>query len=223
VGGGKKKIGGVAMKWVPEKAERESTLPNIEGKKGESLFYEPLLWSYPGAVNIMSERYAEYLRVVSQDGEERLIVLVSAMSMEEALDLFLGAYIPDYLRLKNQRDFTPFLKIQLACSLRIIPAHILDAAVLINEIRNKFAHKLKISLLNTLGSGTQDNLRQKYSVFFPSGTTANLSFVDMFTEITNCVILSFEFYAASLKIAREYIYSEDFIDELNKRTEGKSK
>ena len=208
------------MEWVPKKEEEPAI--NIYGKKGECLFYEPLLWSHPIDIKIISERYAEYLRVVGKEREERLTVLVSAMSMEEALDLFLEAYIPDYYRLKNQRDFTLFLKIQLARSLRIIPAHILDAAVLINEIRNKFAHKLRISSLNTLGSGTQDNLRQKYSVFFLSDTTANLSFADMFTKITDCVILSFEFYAASLKIAREYIYSEDFIDELNKRTEGKS-
>ena len=147
---------------------------------------------------------------------------MGAIIMEEALDFILGAYIPHYHHLEKQRDFTLFLKIKLARSLQIIPPQILDAADMINSVRNKFAHKLKISCFDALDSGTKGNLKQKHSMFFPNDTNTDSTFADIFSKVVDAVILGFEIYASNLRIARGYIYSEDFLNELKRRIEGKA-
>ena len=210
------------MEIVHDKPEGEPII-NIEGKKGESLFYRPLIWGFEKDFKLISGQYAEYERLIREAKEERLLALVGAMSMEEALDFFLEGYIPDYRSLEKQLSLSIKNKIQLARSLRIIPAHILDAADLINNVRNKFAHNLKISCFDALDSGSKDNLKQKHGVFFPDDRNTDLTFIDMFAKVTDGIIIGLEIYASHLKIARDYIYSEDFLNELSKRIKGKSR
>jgi len=135
--------------------------------------------------------------------EERLLALVGALSMEEAIDLFLGAYIPDYPHLEEQRDFTLFIKIELTRCLRVIPKHILDAAVLINNIRNKFAHELRIERFDSLDIGTQDNLKRKHGAFFPDGTRISLAVKDVFAGIVEAIIVGLGIYASHLKVTSD--------------------
>ncbi len=195
---------------------------NIEGKKGGSLFHRPVIWFIQEDFKRIKEQYDGYQKLIEGAKEERLLTLIGALSMEEALDLFLGAYIPDYPRLEKQRDFTLFIKIELAHSLRIIPAHILDAATLINSVRNKFAHELKFERFDSLDIGTQDNLKQKDHVFFPDDINTSLTVKDMFIHIVEAVIIGLGIYASHLRTAKEYIYSADFSQQLVKRIKAKS-
>ena len=183
---------------------------NIEGKEGESLFRRPVKWFIQEDFKRIKEQYERYQKLIGGAKEERLLALISALSMEEALDLFLGAYITDYARLEEQRDFTLFLKIELARSLRIIPMHILDAAASVNTVRNKFAHKLKVDRFNSLDVGTQNNLKQKHKVFFPNNTDAGLTIKDLFMHIVEAIIIGLGIYSSHVKVAKEYIYSVDF-------------
>ena len=185
------------MEMVPDLPEGAPII-NIEGRKGKSLFYRPLIWGIKEELKLISEQYTEYERIIREAKEERLLGLVGAISMEEALDFFLGAYIPDYHRIERQRDFTLFIKIEIARSLRIIPAHILDAAELINSVRNKFAHELKISCFDALDSGTRGNLKQKHSMFFPNDTNTDSTFTDIFSKVVDAVIIGLEIYASNL-------------------------
>lgn len=208
------------MEVVPNKPEGAPII-NIEGKRGESLFHRPLIWGIEKDLKLISGRYTEYERLVSEAEEERLLALIGAMSMEEVLDWFLGAYIPGYRSLEE--DFSLSIKIRLARSLRIVPEHILGAAALINNVRNKFAHNLRISCFDALDNGTKDNLRQKRGVFFPNDINTDLTVKDMFVKVVDGVILGFEIYTSHVRIAREYIYSDDFVNELSKRIKGKPK
>jgi hypothetical protein len=192
---------------------------NIEGRKGESLFYRPLIWGIKEELKLISKQYTEYERIIREAKEERLLGLVGAISMEEALDFILEAYIPDYRGLEPH--LSPSLKIRLTRSLNIIPAQILDAADLINSVRNKFAHELKISCFDALDSGTKGNLKQKHSMFFPNDTNTDSTFADIFSKVVDAVIIGLEIYASNLRIAREYIYSDDFGKELVKRIKEK--
>jgi len=209
------------MEIVHDKPEGEPII-NIEGRKGESLFHRPVICFIQEDFKRIKEQHEGYQRLIEGAKEERLLALIGALSMEEALDLFLGAYIPDYRRLEKQRDFTPFIKIELACSLRIIPMHILDAAVLINSVRNKFAHELNIDHFDSLDNGTQDNLKQKHGVFFPDNTNTSLTVKDMFINIVEAVIVGLGIYASHLRAAKEYIYGASFSQQLVERIKAKS-
>ncbi len=207
------------MKIVHDKPEGAPII-NIEGKKGESLFRRPVIWTVKGDFKRIKEQFESYKKLIEKPQDERLLALIGALSMEEALDLLLRAYVPGYCGLKEQ--FSLFFRMKLARSLRIIPAHILDAAVLINEVRNKFVHNLKISCFDALDNGTKNNLRQKYGVFFPDDTNTSLTVKDTFIHIVEAVIVGLGIYASHLKIAREYITSDDFHNELKKRVQGKA-
>lgn len=201
------------MEIVHDKPEGAPFI-NIEGKKGESLFYRPLIWGIEKDMKLISGQYAEYERLVREAKEERLLALIGAMSMEEALDFFLRAYIPDYSRLEENRDFSLSMKIDLAYSLRLIPTHILNTADLVRGIRNRFAHDLSIDCFDSLDDSFKNKLRVKFKELFPDDTNAGPAFADMFVKVVDGVIIGLEIYASNLKNAREYIYSEDFLKKL---------
>lgn len=196
---------------------------NIEGKQGESLFRRPVKWFIQEDFKRIKDQYEGYQKLIEGAKEERLLALIGALSMEEALDLFLGAYIPDYHRLEKQRDFTLFIKIELALSLRIIPRHIIDAAELINNVRNKFAHELEISYFDDLDNGTKDKLKQNHGVFFPDNTNASLSVKNMFIGVVEAIIIALGIYASHIRVAKDYIHSADFAQQLVKRIKDKAK
>ena len=210
------------MEIANGKLEEGKHFINIEGKKGESLFRRPIIWFIQKEFERIKEQYESYQKLIEGAKEERLLVLISALSMEEALDLFLAAYIPDYHRLEKQRDFTLFIKIELARSLRIIPVHILDAAALINSVRNKFAHDLKIDCFDSLNSGTQYNLKQKHGVVFSDSTNTSPKIKVTFISIVEAVIVGLGIYSSHLRVAKEYIYSDDFAQRLVERIKAKS-
>ena len=132
---------------------------NIEGSKGESLFYRPVeRFTVPDLENI-KRQFIRYKEFIEQTKEERLLSIVAALSVEEALDLFLGTYILKYQdELEKNRDFTFFLKIHLVRSLCLVPEHIPRGADIIREIRNEFAHNLDIENLDSLGNKFKDKL-----------------------------------------------------------------
>jgi hypothetical protein len=190
---------------------------NIEGKKGESLFRRPVKWFVEKDIELIRERFKRYKKFIETAKEERLLALIGALSMEEALDLFLGAYIPDYSRIESERDFTLYLKIKLAYSLKLIPPRILDAAALINSVRNKFSHELEINSFDSLDNGTQENLKQKEEAFLPNDKRTDRAVKGTFIAVVECVILGLGVYASHVRSAKEYIYGGDFADELVKR------
>jgi hypothetical protein len=204
---------------LPEEGKRI----NIEGKKGESLFYHPVIWVIEKDFNRIKEQNERHNEFMSRAKEERLLALVGALLMEEALDLLLGAYIPDYSRLKDPRVFTPFLKIELAHSLRIIPKHIIDAIALVNKVRNKFAHELKLESFDRLDVGIKNSLKDRCEVFYPDEEVNGKTVKELFTKVVFGVITALAVYAPHLRATREYIFSEAFVRELDRRMKEKQR
>ena len=197
-------------------------IKNIEGKKGESLFRHPIIWFVEKDIKLIREQFERYKKFVEAAKEERLLVLIGALSMEEALDLFLGAYIPGYKRVSEKKDFTLSMKIEIALSLRLIPSHILNAADLIRAIRNEFAHNLSIDCFDSLD---EEKFKKKLIVrsqaLFPNDRNTNRAVKDTFTAVVEGVIIALGIYASHVQSAKEYIYSDDFGKELVKRIKEK--
>jgi hypothetical protein len=204
---------------IPEGGKRI----NIEGKKGESLFHHPVIWVIEKDFNRIKEQNERNNELMRRADEERLLAIVSALLMEEALDLLLGAYILKYSTLQRQRDFTLFLKIELARSLCVIPKHIIDAAALINSVRNKFAHQIELDSFGSLDVGTRANLKEKSKLFYPDDEPDRKTAKELFTKVVFGVITALAFYAPHLRDAREYIFSEAFGKELDRLLKGKQK
>mgnify|MGYP001145943376 CR=1 FL=1 len=86
--------------------------------------------------------------------DDRLLTLVGALCVENALDKLLGALLPDYASLSREgnrgRGISMSLKIRIVRALAIIPVKFLDCCDLVASIRNEFAHNLALSEFSDL-------------------------------------------------------------------------
>jgi hypothetical protein len=211
----------VAMEISYVKAQKGEYFLNIEGIKGESLFYKPIVWFIAPDFEKIRKQFIRHKKFIEQTKEERLLSIVAALSVEEAMDLCLRSYIPKYqAKLEGTRDFSFFLKIQLARSLCLIPGHILNGADLIREIRNKFAHDLDIEGFNFLGNEFNDRLKEMFHKFTPERDPKSIAVKDLFVNVAMCVIVGLGIYASHAKAAREYIYGKDFLKQLEDLMKG---
>ncbi len=209
------------MEIVPNMPEDGRRI-NIEGEKGESIFRRPVIWFIQEDFKRIKEQYEAYQKLIEGAKEERLLAIVGALSMEEALDSFLGAYIPGYKRLLRNIDFTLSMKVEILYSLRLIPAHIANTADLIRKIRNDFSHDLSINCFESLKEERRNRLKVRFGKLFPDDKT-HFAPENMFVRVVEAVIIGLGVYASHLTAAREYIYSEDFSTRLVERIKGKSK
>jgi len=195
---------------------------NVEGKKGESLFHS---FIFPGKdiLTSINVGYMKYGKLIRETKDERLLAFIGALCMEEALDSFLGDYIPNYRHLEENRDFSLSMKIELVRSLRLIPMHLLGTADMVRDIRNKFAHNLDIDSFDSLDNGRRGKLRNRFKEIFPDDEISDVPLSELFEHVVGLLVSTLRVYQSCVAVAREYIYSEDFLNELNKRIEGKVK
>ena len=77
--------------------------------------------------------------------DDRLIALIGALIVENAVEAYLSAAMLGYKKeLSGSKDFFFSWKIAVAKSLRFCPTKILTCADVIRQIRNEFAHNLGI-------------------------------------------------------------------------------
>ena len=194
----------------------------ISGKKGESLFYNADVF---GDLIVMddnfiplSKKLTKYMNLVYRAKEERLLAIICAMSIEEALDSLLSAYIPDYRRILDNMDFTLSMKIEITNSLRLILKHIMNAADLVRAIRNEFAHDLSVDSFDSLDEKKfKSKLKARFKEFYPEEDISNMALSELFVQIVQSVVSALGIYECYSKVAKEYIYSDDFNNELNRR------
>jgi hypothetical protein len=211
------------MELINGKPPEGELLINIEGEKGASLFHHPIKWFVEKDMLLISEQFERYKKLVEAATDERLLAIIGALSTEEALDLFLGSYIPGYKRVSEIKDFTLSMKIEIALSLRLIPSHILNTVDLVRAIRNEFAHNLSIDCFDSLDEEKfKKKLEARFQVLFPNDKHNNREVKHTFTSVVEGVIVALGVYASHVKSAKEYIYSNNFSGELIKRIkEGK--
>ena len=200
----------------------------ISGEKGRSLFYNADMFQYlisrDDNLITMSEQLTRYTNLVYKAKEERLLAIIGALSIEEAVDSLLSAYIPNYKRISQKKDFTSSMKIEIANSLRLIPRHIMNAADLVRAIRNEFAHDLGIDSFDSLDEAKFKNkLRARFKELFPEEDISKIPANELFVQIVQSVVSALELYKHYCKTAREYIYSNEFIDEVDRRIKDNSK
>ena len=186
----------------------------LRGERGQSLFYRPVMKAISRDFSIISDKFQKYRKLVEQVEEERLIAIIGTLSLEESLDSLLGEYIPDY---KIIDDFSFLSKINLMLSLRLIPKHLLYAIDLARIVRNRFVHDLSIDRFDSLDKQIKSTLRTTHKEFFPGDGNDNEKLKDIFMKIVESVVIGLGIYASHIKTAKEFIYSDEFWREVNKR------
>lgn len=180
---------------------------SIEGSKGYSVFYRAIIWCMPPDYEAeLQSRIDKMLRHVQGLNNDRLLVLQSALIIENALDEMLAAIMPGYRQLQKKRDFTFSLRIEVAKALRLIPAKILSCADLIRSIRNDFVHNLSIDAFSRLEPLTLQSMRDKASNL---NVQTYEEYADIFREFAVLTAVSLYVYTEHISRLNDFIRSKD--------------
>jgi hypothetical protein len=121
----------------------------LSGTLGESVFHQPV-HDLMAVIADQFEADGMLATVNRMDGyrDERSKVLLAALASETVIDKVLASVMPLYLPLRARAS--TYLKIMMLEALALVPKHITDAADLVREVRNQFAHSLTVEKLSDL-------------------------------------------------------------------------
>ena len=189
----------------------------FSGKKGESLFTEPLLRLF--TENPLPELY----RKTGSLNDDRLLAIVTALIVEDRIDAALGSFLPKYQKLAESTDFTFSMKIALCEALGQIPSSILTAATIIRKFRNEFAHNLGITSFGEIKQPLlQAAMTLRAAVY---GAVADElrnpkdSLVEEYKGLAFFCISGLEAYRQNMAYLAKYISTPEFAESLYKKCE----
>ncbi len=125
--------------------------PNAKNR-ADNVVFEELIFSrlnirpvFPNAV--LLQQTLDHLYAVK---DERALVLVGALLVENAIDDLLLAFMPGYKKLSDNREFTFSMKTELAKTLGLCPPELFVSVDIVRKIRNDFAHQLTIDTFSKI-------------------------------------------------------------------------
>ena len=193
----------------------------FSGKKGETIFSEPLLTFF------RHNPLPELFQQTEGLKDDRLLAIVTALIVEDRIDAVLGSFLPRYVRLTEKTEFTFSMKIALVEALGQIPPNILAAASVIRKIRNEFAHHLEIKAFTelkiTLVSDLRNHRAAVYGVFGETGQKPKPSLLEEYKALAFFCIAGLDAYRENLAYLRAKIEDPDFIDSLVKKSEAENR
>lgn len=155
--------------------------------------------------------------------EDRAIVLVAALFVENALDEYLTSIISDFPKIRDKKNMTFSLKIDLAKSLNLSPSHIFNCAHKIREIRNEFAHNIEIETFSDLVINHYDSIKAHLSNYVKDEKSfADFDFYGIFRDVTQNTVLNLKIYAWNNQKMNEYIRTGEFMKSLQEYTRARS-
>lgn len=190
---------------------------NLDGKKGESLFYHPFIYEIlateENAKSLLEQRRYIIDRYHKIE-DERLMAIIGSLIVEGALDDFLSAWLKDDN--KTIKDLSFSQKERLAISFKLIPKKILEAIKPIRQIRNDFAHNLDIDWFKQLreekkGSDHINLMYNKIKTF--RRWPFNDDFIT-FKELCFYIAFALNIYSKHLIVVRDYIWKEKNLDKI---------
>lgn len=186
----------------------------INGTPGETLFHTPL----PGKL-LEQDDVVEMMRKIRDTQDSRSFVLVSAMVTETYVERLLSLLLPKY-SLEHQLASK---KIALLASFEIIPKHITDAALAINQVRNKFAHDLQIVSFAELAKKFPNIITQLRAIALSAGNspTANTT-TDaalLFDGASFVATQGLRRYQENVRFYASFVRSEGFMNSLTEQHE----
>ena len=195
--------------------EREpEKVVNVEGPKGESVFhYMSSGVIQPGHDPHIQSRIDSMVRRAEGLKDDRLLVLVGALIIENAVDGLLAAIIPGYRVLRDGRDFTFSMRIRLAEALRLIPSRILHDADLIRKVRNEFVHDLSVDTFDKLKPSMLESMCERVSKYNPHIYRTH---ADTFKRLVSFVAIALYGYEKHASKLNDFIRRDNFLSTFEK-------
>ena len=187
---------------------RPEQILNIQGPPGKSLFYLPMEWCLSAESQAkIQARIDETMGHVKADAD-RLFVLVGALLVENAVDELLAAIMPGYKSLRDKRDVTFSVRIELARALRLCPSRLFDHADLVRRFRNDFTHNLSVDTFAKLAPGRVQSIRDGLSEFNPHEVSGK-SDAEVFKTFVIFLVVALQVCGIHVSRLNEFIRSKE--------------
>ncbi|MCT4583108.1 MAG: hypothetical protein N4A35_16980 [Flavobacteriales bacterium] len=104
------------------------------------------------------------LDALESSTDDRTLILVSAIIIENQIEVLLKILFPEYKNLtdNNSKELTFSLKTNLLKSFQLCDNDLFVKINVIRKIRNRFAHDLSFRELELIDSGTKSNINQMF-------------------------------------------------------------
>jgi hypothetical protein len=196
---------------------------NIEGPSGESLFRRPLSWFLsPDWQTKFQREVDEYWKHYADLVDDRAIVLAGALCVEDSLDEMIRAFFSEPRGLFENRDFSFALKIDIVRACKLIPRRILNDCDLIRNVRNDFAHELRLKNLSDWGDKNFQRWDQAIKEYDAS-YNFNVSHRERFKWLVGLIGIALKVYTTHVQGMRAFLDSDDFIKSLRQFKEKEHK
>jgi hypothetical protein len=183
----------------------------FSGKKGESLFSEPLLRFF------RENPLPELFKKTESLNDDRLLAIVTALIVEDRIDAALRAFLPKYTKLAERTDFTFSLKIALIEALAQIPPIFTRTATIIRKIRNEFAHNLNIVSFLEVKPALMTDLKNLRATAYGVGAEPLATLVEEYRAVAFLCISGLDTYRENMTYLAEHISTPEFIEALYKK------
>ncbi len=181
--------------------------------KKEAVFDSPIPSNKDNEIQNESEQMRCFMEHVAKLNDDRLLALTANLLIENAIDNFLSAIMPNYENeIFDDLDFTIAKKIAIAKALNLVPRKFFDSAKLINEIRNRFAHDVANKSFSDLDKSKITRI-EKLLMLFNIDVTAN-SMDGKFRILTFFTIIGLNRYVYSLSLLNSFLRSANFSEVL---------
>jgi hypothetical protein len=192
----------------------------LSGRKGESLFSEPLLRYF--RENPLPELFSKTQSL----NDDRLLAIVTALIVEDRIDAALSSFLPRYARLVDQTDFTFSMKISLVEALAQIPPMLTRAATIMRKIRNEFAHNLEITSFTQVKPALMVDLKNLRANIYGGVGDKFLeplpTLVEEYKALAFVCITGLDAYRENMSYLAKHISTPDFIEALYKKSQGEN-
>ncbi len=183
---------------------------HIEGPSSKTIFWGLLTWLFPlDRMEELQKELDDYWGHYRGLSDERAVVLVGALCVEDSLDRMINAFFPGSRILHENRDFTFSLKMDLLQACRLIPSRILDHCNLVRKLRNDFAHRLEFKTLSDWGSQNFQAVDQAIRSYLPQ-YDLGISHRKRFEDVVAAVCVALRMYSAQVEVLREFLDSPEF-------------
>lgn len=167
-----------------------------QGRKDDSLFWTPILEL--GRANELPQLFQK----VALLEDHRIIVIVTALIVENRLDRLLEAFLPRYQSLLDTKEFTFSMKLKLLTALRFVPPLIVSSGDNIRSIRNEFAHNLDIATLEEVKKKYTDRMKVLRAEAYRGNESpfpADATLLQAFRSLSFFCIAGFDAYRDNLQ------------------------
>jgi len=170
---------------------------------------QPVLQRSMGQISAVVDSFVQAIKHLEGVEDDRAIILVCALLLENSVDTCLKAVGPKYHQIEKDRDVTFSMKTRVLKVLCLVPPKLIDGIWPIRKIRNEFAHTLSIRSFDQVNAKLFQALdTQRQGIF--TNFRANASRRDAVIEMTKAILMGLQVFRLHLDMLRRLLKTAEF-------------